>query len=296
MNPLANATLGVRTADGSIVPLLDFRLAVPGRAVFTTTADGQRRAVFDFFYRGAGATGWTYLDSLSLPHIPPARAGEPDLRLEAGLDPHGNLTLQMRDPSSSQPECFVLEAAMLQRLLRSQPGAARPASPAGSAASAASRASPSVTSAIPAARPVRGAKRPRLLLVALVLCAGFLAGGFALLRYHRGESGQRAPAVQAAAGALEAPQPQAEQVERPEPARGSLPVEATPKGPAPAARHPIAWGDTLWRIAERYYGERGLYRELAESNSLDDPDRIIAGQTLLLPPALAERKRKAQGE
>mgnify|MGYP006338162459 CR=1 FL=1 len=45
MNPMANAALGVRTADGSIVPLLDFRLAADNRLVFTTTADGQRRAV-----------------------------------------------------------------------------------------------------------------------------------------------------------------------------------------------------------------------------------------------------------
>ena len=120
MNPLANATLGVRTADGSIAPVLDFRRAVSGGAVFTTTVDGQRRALFDFYYRGAAS--WMYLDSLSLPHLPPAPAGEPDLQVEARLDSAGNLLLQMRDPRSAQPARFLLEAARLRRLLRSAPG------------------------------------------------------------------------------------------------------------------------------------------------------------------------------
>lgn len=272
MSRTPGGILGVRTADGAVVPLLDFRLAAPGHAVFTTTADGQRRAVFDFYYRAADASGWTYLDSLCLPRIPPARAGEPDLELKADLDPRGDLVLQMHEPGSSAPEGFVLEAAVLQRLLRRGPA--------------------------------RSARHLRLLLPALLLCAGLLAGGLLLLRERGGKPAGRSPVLRAAPAAdptsKAAALPAAQEAAALPAAAAPAPAAAAPplasRSPLPAARHPIAWGDTLWRIAERYYGERGLYRELAESNSLDDPDRIVAGRTLLLPPALADRERKPQGE
>lgn len=279
MNQTSGGVLGVRTADGDVVPLLDFRQPARGRAVFTTTADGQRRAVFDFYYRAAGAAGWTYLDSLCLPGIPPARAGDPDLELQADLDPRGDLILRMREPGSGQPEGFVVEAAVLQRLLRG--------------------------------RAARSAGHLRLLLPALLLCAGLLAGGLLLLRDRGGKPSARAstprdvpapdPSPKAAgqAAAFPAALPDA----APAKAAAAAPAPHTPAAAAPAPetslpadRHPIAWGDTLWRIAEHYYGERGLYRELAASNHLDDPDRIIAGRTLLLPPALADRERKLKGE
>jgi nucleoid-associated protein YgaU len=63
-----------------------------------------------------------------------------------------------------------------------------------------------------------------------------------------------------------------------------------------SANYRINWGDTLWRIAERYYGERGLYRELAENNVLNDPDLIIAGKSLQLPSTLAGRRRRIGGQ
>ncbi len=260
MSRTPGGILGVRTADGAVVPLLDLRLAAPGSAVFTTTADGQRRAVFDFYYRAADASGWTYLDSLCLPRIPPARAGEPDLELKADLDPRGDLVLQMREPGSSAPEGFVLEAAVLRRLLGKGPA--------------------------------RSARHLRLLLPALLLCAGLLAGGLLLLRERGGKPAGRSPVLRA----VPAPEPTSQAAALPAAPAASVPATEAPDTPLPAARHPIAWGDTLWRIAERYYGERGLYRQLAESNSLDDPDRIVAGRTLLLPPALADRERKPQGE
>jgi len=50
--------------------------------------------------------------------------------------------------------------------------------------------------------------------------------------------------------------------------------------------HWITWGDTLWRITERYYGDRNLYSELARRNGLDNPDLIIAGEQLAIPPTL----------
>jgi hypothetical protein len=272
MNPLANAALGVRTADGSIVPLVDFRLAADNRLVFTTTADGQCRAVFDFYYRGP--EGWTYLDSLSLPHIPPARAGLPDLELQAHLDGQGDVRLQLLDPTTGKPAAFLLEARILRGLQADRPPA--PVSPAGRR---------------PAADP--SPQRRRTVLLALVACALLTAGGL-LLAYNA-----RHRRTFAESPAQQGPVPLSAEPASP-PSAPAVALPRPPSAPAPrpanTAAHRIAWGETLWRIAERYYGERGLYQELAESNILDNPDFIIAGESLRLPAALAGHRRRGSGE
>jgi nucleoid-associated protein YgaU len=79
------------------------------------------------------------------------------------------------------------------------------------------------------------------------------------------------------------------------------PSRGAPLSPAPEAQPPVdappeseyrvVWGDTLWRISERYYGDRSLYNELALHNGLADADFIIAGETLRMPPTLAAPAR-----
>lgn len=49
--------------------------------------------------------------------------------------------------------------------------------------------------------------------------------------------------------------------------------------------HEVAKGDTLWKIAERYYGDGNLYTNIFEANRdmLNDPDAIKIGQKLRIP-------------
>ncbi len=49
--------------------------------------------------------------------------------------------------------------------------------------------------------------------------------------------------------------------------------------------HEVAAGDTLSKIAEKYYGDSSLYRDIFEANrdQLDDPDKIQVGQKLRIP-------------
>ncbi len=51
----------------------------------------------------------------------------------------------------------------------------------------------------------------------------------------------------------------------------------------------VARGDYLGEVAERYLDEFGDYRQLAELNRLDDPDRIRPGQLLRLPTKAADQ-------
>ena len=49
--------------------------------------------------------------------------------------------------------------------------------------------------------------------------------------------------------------------------------------------HEVKKGDTLWKIAERYYGDGSLYTKIFEANRdiLKDPNVIKVGQKLRIP-------------
>jgi LysM domain len=76
------------------------------------------------------------------------------------------------------------------------------------------------------------------------------------------------PAPEAAAG------PVAEPIE-----------EAAPEpAPEPAARtYTVVSGDTLWAIAERFYGDGSRYQVIADASGVTDPDLIHPGQVLTIP-------------
>jgi nucleoid-associated protein YgaU len=95
-----------------------------------------------------------------------------------------------------------------------------------------------------------------------------------------------APVVQAVESPP-APTP-AEQTETPPP---------PPPAPAPAAsnnasaaipregvNYTIRWGDTLWSISERYYRDPKLYTRIAQHNNIRNPNQIISGRIIRIPP------------
>ena len=49
--------------------------------------------------------------------------------------------------------------------------------------------------------------------------------------------------------------------------------------------HEVKKGETLWKIAEQYYGDGNLYQKIFEANrdTLKDPNRINIGQRLRIP-------------
>ncbi len=83
----------------------------------------------------------------------------------------------------------------------------------------------------------------------------------------------------------------------PEPATESAPesdttggpvVEATEEAfeeatPEPARTYTVISGDTLWAIAERFYGDANKYQVIADASGVSNPDLIYPGQVLTIP-------------
>jgi nucleoid-associated protein YgaU len=67
----------------------------------------------------------------------------------------------------------------------------------------------------------------------------------------------------------------------------SLPGQNPTSGGTARRTRTVIAGDTLQSIAFREYGRPGLWRAIAELNGIDDPTRVPAGSSLLIPP-LAE--------
>lgn len=81
------------------------------------------------------------------------------------------------------------------------------------------------------------------------------------------------------------PEPEAA-AEQAAPDAAAEPVsEAAPAvEPEPAARtHTVESGDTLWAIAERFYGDGSKYQQIADANGIANPDLIQPGQELTIP-------------
>ena len=54
--------------------------------------------------------------------------------------------------------------------------------------------------------------------------------------------------------------------------------------PKDGAPYTIRWGDTLWDIAEAFYRNPWLYPRIARFNNIRNPDLIISGTTIRVPP------------
>ncbi|WP_194831815.1 LysM peptidoglycan-binding domain-containing protein [Nocardia sp. XZ_19_369] len=75
------------------------------------------------------------------------------------------------------------------------------------------------------------------------------------------------------------------QAPEPEPVAEAPAAEEVPPPPAaPAAQtYTVEPGDTLWAIAERFYGDGNRYQEIANASGIDNPDAINPGQVLTIP-------------
>ena len=62
-------------------------------------------------------------------------------------------------------------------------------------------------------------------------------------------------------------------------------IDSSLPAPATAQKYTVQPGDTLSKIAKRFYGDANAYMKIFEANSnqLDDPNKIKVGQELIIP-------------
>ncbi len=260
--------MGVEVEGGRIVPIMDAEAQARAHAVFTTAADHQRRADIRIYYREGESGDWQAVETLVVGNIADCRAGEPDIDFYAEKAPDGSLILKTqavsppRRPLGKAARCLLLLflagalALAVVFLLRPAPRRPREAvlPPSSTVAKPLVRTDPDPEARVqPAAS---AAPQPAAQL-------------------------EPAPVEQPAAPASSPPAVQLE----PSPAPQPTPQPAQ-QVTGEEKEYLVQWGDTLWRITESYYGDRSLYPELAERNLLADPDLIISGQSLFLPPKL----------
>jgi hypothetical protein len=156
-------------------------------------------------------------------------------------------------------------------------------------------------------RPVEAKRKRRLLpiLLFVILILALLLGGAWLVNHFilQPMSGAASLATPPAPTVQVAPAPAAAQVPvqpAPEPAAAPAvqpaavqPAAPPPKqaaaAPAAAAKNPgvyykLRWGDTLWDLSYTYYRNPWLFGKLVKANKIKNPDFIIAGKTIWIPP------------
>lgn len=80
-----------------------------------------------------------------------------------------------------------------------------------------------------------------------------------------------------------APQAAAPAEAAPAPAPAAEPAPPAPPAPPAARTYTVASGDTLWAIAERFYGDGNQYQRIADASGVSNPDLIQPGQVLTIP-------------
>jgi nucleoid-associated protein YgaU len=83
--------------------------------------------------------------------------------------------------------------------------------------------------------------------------------------------------------AEEAPEVVPAAADEPLPAAEPEPAPAPPPPPPAARTYTVVSGDTLWAIAERFYGDGSKYQVIADASGISNPDLIHPGDELTIP-------------
>jgi hypothetical protein len=314
------STIGIKVANGEFYPIMAEDSPVKKRLILTTAHDNQKSIQVDLYhsYEQTMADA-LYVGSLVVENLKPLPKGEPNLEMILSSNSAGQITANAVDLDSSvngAPQHLSVSLADVAEDDRAndeipdfdldiEPHEAPPrglydrdSTP---------------------GRMARHKKSPwPLLLIAVALLAAlggilyfffFNSTGIALrnsLRRPASAAVQAAPAppqVQAAPEPPTAPRaapvepppvisaarqpPRAATGEAPDRTRTLPPVasyrvpQTIPRGGTP---YTIRWGDTLWDISEAFYRNPWLYSRIARFNAIRDPDFIIAGHTIRIPP------------
>ncbi|MCD6396796.1 MAG: Hsp70 family protein [Spirochaetaceae bacterium] len=111
---MENATIGIKIADGSYVPILEEGNSKRKRLVLTTVNDNQESVQIDL-YKGKGndLLDAVYIGSLLIESIVPGPKESSEIELKIGFDQNGNLNAEAGDLVSGQFESLSISMETL---------------------------------------------------------------------------------------------------------------------------------------------------------------------------------------
>ncbi|MDR3167518.1 MAG: LysM peptidoglycan-binding domain-containing protein [Treponema sp.] len=312
------STIGIKIANGEFYSILEENSTIKKRLILTTVHDNQKSVQIDL-YKSFTKTmaDAMYIGSLVVENIKARTKGEPSIELIISSNTDGEITAEALDlDNSTKGEHYSLNVSLKSfdedsreyELPDFELEQQEPPPPQGLYEKAA------------VIKEEESRRFPWLviIIIGLVIVAACAVLWFFLFREKTGTELQ--PPPQPVITAPPAPPAAAPQVQSPPPASTpsvsiSSPPPVIQAPPAPEVtqepvqtytrtrpvppvasfkvpttippegfRYTIRWGDTLWDIAEAFYRNPWLYPRIARFNNIRNPDYIISGTTIRIPP------------
>jgi hypothetical protein len=311
------ATIGIKIANGDFYSILQESSSVKKRLVLTTVHDNQKSVQIDL-YKSVAKTmaDAVYIGSLVVENIKDRPKGEPSIEMIISSNAEGEITADAVDLDAPEGSDLHHLSVSLQSLDDDSRDYNIPdfeldsneAPPQGLYEHA---------SKINEANAKK--KVPVLWIIILILVLLFIGALIYVLLGGEKSDKTDTPAPSATEKPVVQPEPIQPKPQTPppplppkdvpiiaappvqpkppaEPARTATPPRARPETsadsrytvpdtiPKDGVAYKIRWGDTLWDISEAYYRNPWLYPRIARFNGIRNPDRIISGNTIRIPP------------
>ncbi len=321
---MGSASIGIKLADSTFYPVLREGAPASKILDLTTVRDDQTSVQINLFRSESESIDDSeYVGTLIIEDIDAKASGEPTIELKLSLDETNELSAEAVDLDSGSRQVLTVSLETLdnETIYNLPDFDLTPVNSDMDLGGDPSRNNVVVDSVIPGNAPeglydmeTNEEKRSGIFLPAwaciLILAVGVLALVLALLVSARvmmlnktlSEAAAKAPqAVESPAVPTTEPEPAPAPVETvtpppvetpaaepaPAPVVEEKPVVPAQPEPAPEAKpvhYKIKWGDTLWDLAESYYRNPWQYKKIATYNKIKNPNLIIAGTWLDIPP------------
>jgi len=315
------SSIGIKIANGEFYPLVEENSSIKKRLILTTVHDNQPSVQVDLFRSPVNdMSDAQYIGTVVVENIKPKPKGEPSIEMVISSDSDGNIVADAIDlDTNASGEHYVLTVS-----LKSMDDSARDDDlPDFEMESNEEPPSGLYQHAVQIRREKKPFPKWIIILIAAVLLLGLLAGwlfflgGLDTVRSMLKKPVVVQPAVQPVPEPAIQPQPEPVISETAPSASVEPVVQLVPPTPviqapvSPPAQRPartggrnppvasynvpqvipregvnyrIRWGDTLWDISEAFYRDPWLYPRIARHNNISNPNLIISGRTIRVPP------------
>ncbi len=303
------ATIGIKIANGDFYSILQESSAVKKRLVLTTVHDDQKSVQIDLYKSTAKTMAdAVYIGSLVVENIKPRPKGEPSIELIISSNTEGEITADAVDLDAP----VGTEQHHLSVSLQSLDDDSRDYNIPDFEIDSTEPPPQGLYERATAINETDSRKKfPWIWIIIGILILVFI-GALVFILLGRGNSGKTAPKTPTVTEKTtqEDPRPSTPPPEPPKdvPVIQAPPVQPKQAEPVPAepprtrtetaasrynvpqtipkegVAYKIRWGDTLWDISEAYYRNPWLYPRIARFNGIKNPDLIISGTTIRIPP------------